>query len=166
MTFHTMDELVRRARRWIAVEELLFETLGRWARELPDPAVKRLFGTWCHRHAWHAELWRGRLPTVNSHADSDDDVERLMGDAGIVRNRAKILAAITNARAVIALRDDGGLDEFLWSHRPERSPAPVVPADVPSTSAESRSACTVRMFANLAFSSWALLSERTSAVTS
>jgi len=39
-------------------------------------------------------------------AFGDDDVERLMGDAGIVRNRAKILAARTNARATIARCDD------------------------------------------------------------
>jgi DNA-3-methyladenine glycosylase I len=44
------------------------------------------------------------------------DVERLMGDAGIVRNRAKVLATIANARAVLAL--DGSLDELLWSFAP------------------------------------------------
>lgn len=70
-------------------------------------------------------------------AFTDDDVVRLMGDAGIVRNRAKILAAITNARATIALRDRGGLDEFLWSFAPETSPAPATPGDVPTTSPES-----------------------------
>jgi DNA-3-methyladenine glycosylase I len=40
------------------------------------------------------------------------DVERLLGDAGIVRNRAKIESAIANARAVVAL---DGLDELLWT---------------------------------------------------
>ena len=70
-------------------------------------------------------------------AYTDDDVERLMQDPGIVRNRAKILATRTNAQAVIALREDGGLDEFLWSHTPETSPAPAVPAEVPTTSPES-----------------------------
>jgi DNA-3-methyladenine glycosylase I len=70
-------------------------------------------------------------------AYTDDDIERLMGDPGIVRNRAKILATRTNARAVIALREEGGLDEFLWAHKPEISPAPTVPAEVPSTSPES-----------------------------
>jgi DNA-3-methyladenine glycosylase I len=44
------------------------------------------------------------------------DVERLMKDAGIVRNRAKIEAAITNARACVDLqKDEGSLDGFLWS---------------------------------------------------
>lgn len=70
-------------------------------------------------------------------AFTDDDVERLMQDAGIVRNRAKILAARTNAQAVIALREDGGLDEFLWSRKPNVTPAPEVAAEVPSTSPES-----------------------------
>src|SRR3954467_13165320 len=42
-------------------------------------------------------------------AYDDADVERLMNDAGIVRNRAKVNAALTNARATVALRDHGGL---------------------------------------------------------
>jgi DNA-3-methyladenine glycosylase I len=45
-----------------------------------------------------------------------DDVERLMADGGIVRNRAKIEAAITNARCAIAVRGEfGTLDSYLWS---------------------------------------------------
>jgi DNA-3-methyladenine glycosylase I len=45
-----------------------------------------------------------------------EDVERLVADAGIVRNRAKILATIANARATLALRDRGiGLSDHLWS---------------------------------------------------
>jgi DNA-3-methyladenine glycosylase I len=43
------------------------------------------------------------------------DVERLMDDAGIVRNRLKIESTVANARAVLALRDDVGLSELLWS---------------------------------------------------
>jgi DNA-3-methyladenine glycosylase I len=50
----------------------------------------------------------------------DADVERLMDDPGIVRNRAKIEAARTNARATIALRYDGGLDRVIWSAPPRR----------------------------------------------
>ncbi|WP_433875935.1 DNA-3-methyladenine glycosylase I [Sinomonas atrocyanea] len=68
---------------------------------------------------------------------TDDDVERLMLNEGIVRNRAKIKAAVTNARATIALRDEGGLAEFVWSFQPSETPAPVTYADVPSTSPES-----------------------------
>lgn len=69
----------------------------------------------------------------------DDDVERLMADAGIVRNRAKVLATIRNARATLALREDadGDLAAYVWSFRPERTPRPRTHADVPTTSPES-----------------------------
>lgn len=60
----SIDDLADRVRRWIAVEALLFETLGRWAQDAPEPSAKRVFATWCHRHAWHAELWRTRLPAI------------------------------------------------------------------------------------------------------
>ncbi|WP_439692203.1 DNA-3-methyladenine glycosylase I [Curtobacterium sp. SP.BCo] len=67
----------------------------------------------------------------------EDDVARLMADAGIVRNRAKILATITNADATIALREDGGLAEFVWSFRPASTPEPHSSAEVPTRSDES-----------------------------
>ncbi len=67
----------------------------------------------------------------------DADLEALMANRAIVRNRAKIEAARTNARAVIDLRAHGGLDRFVWSHRPERSPAPRVASEVPTRSPES-----------------------------
>ena len=52
-------------------------------------------------------------------AYDDADVERLMNDAGIVRNGAKVNAAITNARATVGLRDHGGLVGLIESHRPD-----------------------------------------------
>ena len=66
-----------------------------------------------------------------------DDITRLLADGGIVRNRRKIQAAITNARATIRLRDQGGLVAFVWSFKPERTPEPRTLADIPTTSAES-----------------------------
>jgi DNA-3-methyladenine glycosylase I len=60
-----------------------------------------------------------------------------MADAGIVRNLRKIEATITNARATVALRDEGGLVDLVWSFRPERTPAPTSYAEVPTTSPES-----------------------------
>ncbi len=67
----------------------------------------------------------------------DADMARLMGDPGIVRNRAKIVATITNARATVALRPEGGLSALIWSFQPETTPAPVRQADVPTTSPAS-----------------------------
>ena len=68
---------------------------------------------------------------------TEADVERLMLDAGIVRNRLKIRATITNAKATIALREEGGLVDFVWSFQPDKTPAPKTLADIPTTSPES-----------------------------
>jgi DNA-3-methyladenine glycosylase I len=67
------------------------------------------------------------------------DVERLLTDAGIVRNRAKIEAAVANARATLSLREayQGGLDGLVWSFAPPPRKRPGSPADVPATSPES-----------------------------
>ena len=70
-------------------------------------------------------------------AFDERDVERLLGDAGIVRHRGKIRAAITNARATLALRDEGGLVEFVWAFQPSDTPRPQTYADVPTSSVES-----------------------------
>src|SRR4051812_7136570 len=65
-----------------------------------------------------------------------DDEARLMADAGIVRNRAKVAAAITNARAAQQLPE--GLSDLLWSFAPAEGRArPATLADVPATSPES-----------------------------
>ena len=68
---------------------------------------------------------------------TEADVERLMLDSGIVRNRLKIRATITNAKATIALREEGGLVDFVWSFKPDKTPAPKTLADIPTTSPES-----------------------------
>ena len=67
----------------------------------------------------------------------DADRARLMADTGIVRNRLKVEAAITNARAVLGLRDTGGLDALFWSFAPLRHERPADTASVPATSPES-----------------------------
>ena len=51
-------------------------------------------------------------------AFTDEDHARLMSDAGIVRNRLKISAAITNARATVALREAEGLEALVLAHAP------------------------------------------------
>ena len=71
-------------------------------------------------------------------AFGDEDVARLMADAGIVRNRAKIDAAIANARVVAAMERGGeSLTELLWSFAPGERPAPRTTADVPAVTPES-----------------------------
>ena len=70
-------------------------------------------------------------------AFGDADIERLMADTSIVRNRLKIRATVTNARAVVRLRDQGGIDQLFWSFAPAGRPQPRTPADVPATTPES-----------------------------
>jgi DNA-3-methyladenine glycosylase I len=70
-------------------------------------------------------------------AFTEEDRTRLMADAGIVRNRRKVDAAIHNAAAVLALRDHGGLEQLLWSHAPGEHSRPATTADVRATSPES-----------------------------
>jgi DNA-3-methyladenine glycosylase I len=71
-------------------------------------------------------------------AFGDADRERLLADAGIVRNRAKVDAAIANARAVTELQAAGeSLTELVWSFAPEPRPAPRTRADVPAVTPES-----------------------------
>jgi DNA-3-methyladenine glycosylase I len=66
------------------------------------------------------------------------DVDRLLADAGIVRNRAKVEAAIANARAARELAADGeSLAALAWSFRPDRERAPRPGEQLPATTAES-----------------------------
>lgn len=70
---------------------------------------------------------------------TDADRERLLADPGIIRNRAKVDAALSNAVAARALREEGGLDALIWSFAPDPTtrPAPNTTADVPATTPES-----------------------------
>jgi DNA-3-methyladenine glycosylase I len=65
-----------------------------------------------------------------------DDVTRLMADASIVRNRAKIEAAIANARAALDL--PGGLAAAVWKYEGGQAPAPRESADVPAWTPQSK----------------------------
>lgn len=75
-------------------------------------------------------------PDVVAKFDASD-IDRLLADTGIIRSRAKIDATINNAQAVIELRSDGGLAEFIWSFKPSATPAPRTLAEIPTTSVES-----------------------------
>jgi hypothetical protein len=125
----TIDDVAARASRWIALEELLFETLGAWTRSVSEPPVKRVLATWCHRHAWHADLWRARLPAIPGRTDGPDHtagvadwiapLQRVLADpntAGTTAAKLAILAgpvldamhsALEEHHAIIDARLDG-----------------------------------------------------------
>lgn len=65
----------------------------------------------------------------------DADLARLLADPGIVRNRAKIEAAVRNARAALDLPD--GLSTLLWSYAPEPRPRPRSLSEIRSVTPES-----------------------------
>ncbi len=71
-------------------------------------------------------------------AYTDDDVARLMADTGIVRNRAKILATLKNARATVAMRERGGLERLIEAHRMDDGHAPRTIADLQGQTSQSR----------------------------
>ena len=81
------------------------------------------------------EVFAGFEPATVAAFD-ESDVERLMGDAGIIRNRAKILATIGNARLVTEMAP-GELDAFMWSFAPASHRRPSSFAEVPATTTES-----------------------------
>jgi len=83
------------------------------------------------------EVFAGFDPDVVA-GYTEADVERLLGDAGIIRHRGKIQAAITNARATVALRAEGGLVDFVWSFQPADTPRPSDHSEVPTVSDESK----------------------------
>jgi DNA-3-methyladenine glycosylase I len=69
----------------------------------------------------------------------EHDVARLLGDAGIVRNRAKIAAAVGNARASLRLIEEvGSLAAYLWPRAVDGAPAPETVGDLPAETVESR----------------------------
>ena len=71
-------------------------------------------------------------------AFGDADVERLLGDAGIIRNRAKIESTLANARATVAIRDAGEpLETVIRAHAPARQGPPSSWSDVPSKTPET-----------------------------
>jgi DNA-3-methyladenine glycosylase I len=69
---------------------------------------------------------------------TDADVQRLLADQGIVRNRAKIESTIANARAVADLGSPDDLSELLWSFAPPPRPRPADFSEIPSVTAESK----------------------------
>jgi DNA-3-methyladenine glycosylase I len=120
-----------------------------WGRPVTDDA--RIFEKLClegfqaglswltilrKREAFRSAFAGFEAPAVA--AFGQDDVERLLGDAGIVRNRAKIEATIANARATVALHEGGeSLSALLWSYEPV-SPSAGIVASTPESKALSK----------------------------
>ncbi|MGB9224627.1 DNA-3-methyladenine glycosylase I [Mycobacterium sp.] len=69
---------------------------------------------------------------------TDADVQRLLADQGIVRNRTKIESTIANARAVADLGSPDDLSKLLWSFAPPPRPRPADLSEIPSVTAESK----------------------------
>jgi DNA-3-methyladenine glycosylase I len=89
------------------------------------------------RPAFRAAFADFRVAAVAAFGDADRD--RLMADAGIVRNRLKVEAALANARAALpVIEEHGSLAAFFWRFRPEAHAAPRVRDDWVSSSPESK----------------------------
>ena len=94
------------------------------------------------RNAFRA-AFRGFIPDRVAAFDSAD-IERILTEPGIIRNRRKIEAAITNARATVALRSDAypngpsHLGDLVWSYRPAQDPRPCSQEEVPTQLPESQ----------------------------
>ncbi|SMX83414.1 DNA-3-methyladenine glycosylase I [Brevibacterium antiquum] len=67
----------------------------------------------------------------------ESEIESLLDDPGIIRHRGKIEACIGNARATLAMREEGGIGDFIWTFRPETTPRPRTLREMPTKSPES-----------------------------
>ncbi|MBB3157229.1 DNA-3-methyladenine glycosylase I [Microbacterium proteolyticum] len=81
------------------------------------------------------EVFHGFEPSVVA-AFGPDDIDRLLQDAGIIRHRGKIEAAIGNA-GIVAGMAEGEFDELMWSFAPVRHAPPTTFAEVPAVTPES-----------------------------
>ena len=66
-------------------------------------------------------------------AFDEDDVQRLLDDPAVIRNRRKIEAAVANARATLRMRGEGGISDIIWSHAVLNDTAPESLMDIAST---------------------------------
>jgi hypothetical protein len=60
----SVEETARKVGNYKWIEMRLFEVLGGWVATVPELDVKMRLGTYCYKHAWHAELWHKRLPEL------------------------------------------------------------------------------------------------------
>ena len=71
-------------------------------------------------------------------AFGNKEIEALLNDSRVIRNRRKLESIVQNARATVALRGERPLPELVWSFRPKTSPAPRTYADMASLTEESK----------------------------
>ena len=84
------------------------------------------------------EALRAAFRGFNPEEVAGMSIEHLLDDASLIRNRRKLEAAVKNAQATLALREQGThLGEFVWSYQPAHTPVPRTMAEVPTRSAES-----------------------------
>jgi len=105
-------ELVDVCARERARSLALFERTGEWVVSTTDPGLQRFFATASHRHAWHAELWADRTPTipVAPTAGHDSWIAEATDDAGRGAAHASALDALLTDLAAIRERVDRDLD--------------------------------------------------------
>lgn len=146
------DGLARPA--WAAVDPLLQQYYDtEWGMPVRDEAglFERIsleafqaglsWATVLRKREAFREVFAGFDPdTVAQYTQAD--VSRLLDDARIIRNAAKIQATIANAQATIDLRADGGLPDLIWSFQPAETPRPRTVADIPTSSPESAALAT------------------------
>ena len=91
-----------------------------------------------HKRECFREAFDGFDPEIVA-AYGDREIERLLADPGIIRNRLKVRGAVTNARAWLELREaTGSAVDAIWAFAPEPGrPRPRTMADVPATTPES-----------------------------
>lgn len=83
------------------------------------------------------EVFAGFHPEVVARFDVEVDLAPLLADARLIRSGAKLRACVANARATLALREDGGLGALLWEAAQVPSPAYDRWSDVPASTAAS-----------------------------
>jgi DNA-3-methyladenine glycosylase I len=162
------------ARCWWSVNDPLYRVYHdiEWGRPVADD--RRLFEKFCLEGFQSGLSWltilrkrpdfrrafRDFEPTVIAAFDGAD-VERLMSDAGIVRNRAKIEATINNARRLPELVDEfGSFAAYVWRYEPHAESRPAV-LDQPTLMATSVSAESVAMSKDLRKRGWAFVGPTT-----
>ena len=90
-----------------------------------------------------------------------DDVERMLGDAGIVRHRGKIESTINNARRALELRKEyGSLAAYFWSHEPSQDERPAV-IDWPTLTAMPKTETSTRVSKDLKKRGWSFVGPTT-----